>query len=84
VDAAFGQDLQFHKDFAAFVSADLEDVSQFGAWGARRTQDGISMRIAKQYDITNDAFPCRLDVLFGFDALYNELANRHMYETDLV
>jgi len=84
VGSAFGQDLQFHKDTFAFVSADLEDVSQFGAWGARRTQDGISMRIAKQYDIANDAFPCRVDVLFGFDGLYNELGNRHMYETDLL
>ena len=73
-----------HKDAFAFVTADLEDVSQYGAWGARRTQDGISMRIAKQYDITNDAFPCRIDVLFGFDGLYAQdgLANRHMYETD--
>ena len=84
VSSAFGQDLQFHKDTFAFVSADLEDVSQFGAWGARRTQDGISMRIAKQYDIANDAFPCRVDVLFGFDGLYNELGNRHMYEQDLL
>lgn len=84
VSSAFGQDLQFHRDAWAFVTADLEDVSQYGAWGARRTQDGISMRLAKQYNITDDSFPCRVDILFGFDGLYPELANRHMYEQDLL
>ena len=84
VGSAFGQDIQIHKDCFGFVTADLEDVSQYGAWGARRTQDGISMRIAKQYAIASDTVPCRIDVLFGFDSLYNELGNRHMYEQDLV
>ena len=84
VGTAFGQDLQFHKDAFVFATADLEDVSKYGAWGARDNMDGISMRIAKQYDITNDAFPCRIDVLFGFAGLYPELANRHMYDLTLV
>jgi len=82
--AAFGQDLQFHKDAFVFGTADLEDVSKYGAWGARDSMDGISMRIAKQYDIATDTVPCRLDILFGFDPLYPELCNRHMYETDLL
>ena len=81
---AFGQDLQFHKDAFVFATADLEDVSKYGAWGARKTQDGISMRIAKQYDITNDAVPCRIDILYGFAGLYPELANRHMYDLSLI
>ena len=82
--SAFGQDIQFHKDAFVFATADLEDVSKYGAWGARESMDGISMRLAKQYDITNDAVPCRIDILFGFDGLYPELANRHMYESDLL
>jgi len=82
--SAFGQDLQFHKDAFVFATADLEDVSRYGAWGARESMDGISMRLARQYDISNDAVPCRLDILFGFDGLYPELANRHMYEQDLL
>ena len=86
VGSAFGQDIQMHKDAFCFATADLEDVSSMGAWGARRTQDGISMRIAKQYAIASDTVPCRIDVLFGFDGLYAQdgLANRHMYETDLI
>jgi hypothetical protein len=34
-----------------------------------RGLDGISMRIVRQYDINNDKFPCRLDVLWGAKTL---------------
>lgn len=84
LSTAFGQDLQFHKDAFVFATADLEDVSKYGAWGSRATKDGISMRLARQYDITNDAVPARIDILFGFAGLYPELANRHMYDLSLV
>lgn len=77
---AVGQSLLFHKDAFAFVTADLEDVSRYGAWGARETMDGISMRIGRQWDITNDRFPCRIDVLWGFAGLYapDGFAVRHI------
>ena len=84
VSSGFGQDLQFHKDAFVFATADLEDVSRYGAWGARAQKDGISMRIARQYAIGTDTVPCRLDILWGFAPLYPELANRHMYELDLL
>lgn len=84
VGSQFKQDLFFHKDAFVFATADLIDVAQFGAWGSRATQDGIRLRIARQYDITNDKIPCRLDILWGTAPLYNELASRHMYEADLV
>jgi hypothetical protein len=75
--------LQFHEDAFVFATADLEDVSRYGAWGARESMDGISMRIARQYAIATDTIPCRIDVLAGFAPLYPELAVRHMYEQDL-
>lgn len=83
-NSAFGQDLFFHRDAFMMGCADLEDVSRNGAWGARASQDGLSLRIARQYDIVNDAFPCRIDILWGFAGLYEELASRHLYELDLV
>lgn len=61
-----------HKDAIALVTADLEDVSQFGAWGARMVEDGVSLRIARQYAITTDAIPCRIDVLFGWKLIRPE------------
>ena len=75
-NTSYGQCLQFHKDAFAFATADLVDVSKFGAWGARQSMDGISMRIAKQYAISSDTVPCRIDVLWGFAPLYPELAVR--------
>jgi len=74
---AYGQSLAYHEDAFCFATADLIDVSEFGAWGARQSMDGISMRIAKQYAISSDTVPCRIDVLWGFAPLYPELAVRH-------
>lgn len=66
----------YHRDAFTFVTADLEDVSKFGAWGARANLDGISMRIARQWDIVNDKVPCRIDILYGYKTIRPELACR--------
>jgi hypothetical protein len=76
--SSVGQSLFFHKDSFAFVTADLEDVSRYGAWGARGTMDGISMRIAKQWSASTDIVMSRIDVLWGFAPIYPELASRHI------
>lgn len=74
--ALYNQSLVFHPEAFTFVSADLIDVSKFGAWGARQVMDGISMRIARQYDISTDTVPCRIDVLYGYKTLRPQLAAR--------
>ena len=74
--ALYAQSLFFHPEAFTFVTADLIDVSKFGAWGSRQVMDGISMRIARQYDITNDNVPCRIDVLYGYKTLRAQLACR--------
>lgn len=75
----YGQNLMFHKDAFAFVTADLEDPSQYGAWGAREVLDGLSLRIWRQGDIINGNFPCRLDIAWGVAAPYPEHAVRWAY-----
>jgi hypothetical protein len=74
--AVYKPSLAYHKDAFTFVSADLEDVSKYGSWGAREVMDGVSMRIARQYDINTDTIPCRIDVLYGYKTIRAQLAAR--------
>lgn len=78
----YGQNLMFHRDAFAFVTADLEDPSKYGAWGAREVMDGLSIRIWRQGDIANGNFPCRLDIAWGTAAIYPEWACRHVHVQD--
>lgn len=71
----YGQNILFHKDAFAFVSADLE-LPRGVDFAARRQQDGISLRIVSDYNITNDVIPTRIDVLYGYKTLRPELAVR--------
>ena len=73
--AIYKPSLAFHKDAFAFATADL--VMPGGVdFASRQVQDGLSMRIVRQYDINNDKFPCRLDILYGFKTIRPELACR--------
>lgn len=65
----------YHQDAFTIAFADLI-MPQGVDFGAREEMDGIAMRIVRQYDINNDKFPCRVDVLYGYKALRPELACR--------
>jgi len=73
--ADYGIGMAYHKDAFAFATADLIKPSGVD-FCARQIMDGISMRIVRDYDINNDAFPCRLDILYGYKAIRPELACR--------
>lgn len=67
--------MMYHKDAFCFATADL--VMPNGVdFAARESLDGISMRIVRAYDINNDKFPCRLDILYGYKTLRAQLASR--------
>lgn len=71
------QGILHHKDAFTLAMADLP-LPQ-GTDMAARVSDpqlGMSIRMIRDYDITTDKFPCRLDVLFGWAALRPELACR--------
>lgn len=71
------QNILFHKNAFTCVMVDLplpEGVVFAGR--ASDKQAGLSVRIVKQYTINNDAIPTRVDVLFGWAPLYQELACR--------
>lgn len=65
----------FHRDAFTFATADLV-MPQGVDFAAREVYDGLSMRIVRQYDISNDKFPCRIDLLYGYRAIRPELACR--------
>jgi len=68
----------FHRDAFAFATADL--ILPKGCdWAAREVMDGISMRIIRDYDSTNDNMLTRLDVLYGYKCIRPELAVRLGY-----
>lgn len=71
----YPQNLIFHKDAFTFATADLK-MPRSAEMAARKVLDGISMRIWEGADITNDQFPTRSDVLYGYVPTYPELACR--------
>ena len=58
-----------------FATADLV-LPQGVHFAGREVLDGVSMRIVRNYDINNDLFPCRLDILYGYKTVRPELAVR--------
>ena len=55
------------------VPLELPDGVDFRA---REMYKGISMRIIRAYDINSDAFPARVDILYGTAPWYDDLAVR--------
>ena len=74
---ATSQGLLHHKDAFTLAMADLP-LPQGTDMAARVSDDqlGMSIRLIRDYDINNDKFPCRLDVLYGWASLRPELACR--------
>lgn len=75
VSTSVGTSLLFQKEAFAFATADLV-MPEGMDFAYREVQDGISLRIVRQYDINNDKFPCRLDVLYGYKTVRPQLAVR--------
>ena len=75
VSTAYPQNLVYHKDAIAFVTADLL-LPRGVDMASRQVHNGISLRIVRQYDINNDRFPCRIDVLYGYAVIRPQMAVR--------
>lgn len=69
--------LAFHPD--AFTLATVDLPIPGGQTIAKRVADkdsGVSLRLIQGYDITNDKFPARFDILYGWKCVRPELACR--------
>jgi len=71
----YGQSLVFHRDAFTMATVDME-LPQGVHYAAREVLDGISLRVVGDYDIVNDQFIMRFDMLYGFLAQRPELACR--------
>lgn len=63
-DKAYHWNVAFDPEAIAFVTADLalpKDVD----FAHRNKYEGIALRVVRKYDINEDRFPCRIDVLYG-------------------
>jgi hypothetical protein len=67
--------LAFCRDAFGLVMVPLE-IPQGVDFAARENYRNISMRVIRAYDINNDVFPTRIDVLYGTTTYYDELACR--------
>ena len=69
------QNLAFTRDAIGLIMVPME-IPQGVDFAARETYRNISMRVIRAYDINNDVFPTRIDVLYGTTIYYDELACR--------
>lgn len=75
INTTYRQNIMYHPDAFAFVSADLPLYGDSDKC-VRRTQDGLSLRVWQASDIINDQLLMRIDMLYGFKILRPEWACR--------
>ena len=73
--ASHQANLAFHRNAFGLVMVPLE-LPDGASFKARQTDENISIRVVKAYDIDNDKDIIRLDILYGVKTIYPELANR--------
>jgi hypothetical protein len=74
-NVTYPQNVAFVKDCFGLVTVPME-LPDGVDFKARETYKGISLRIIRAYDINNDVFPCRMDLLYGSTTFYPELGCR--------
>lgn len=75
----YGQNIAFHRDAFAFVTADLA-IPNGVDMAARENYEGISMRFIRWFDGDTGDWKSRFDILYGYTAIYPELACRLVHQ----
>lgn len=76
LSTTYQQSLAFTRDAFYFVTADLPNPKGMGVDVAVRTWNGVTMRFMNGFDIVNDMYLSRFDILYGAGVLRPELAVR--------
>jgi len=76
-NTGYAQNLMFAKNAIQLVTVPLI-IDPAMTWASRATDPdtGLSIRIAKEYDITNDKIQTRLDIMYGVKALRTDAGVR--------
>lgn len=72
---AYAQNIAFSRDCFGLVSVPLE-MPDGVDFKAQQKYKNISLRILRVYDVNNDVWPCRSDILYGVTCFYPELGVR--------
>lgn len=70
----YSTSFMFHKDAFTLAMVPMTMAPSSGADMAIESDEGMSVRVTRGYDIGNDSYITRIDVLFGWAATYPELA----------
>jgi hypothetical protein len=62
---SYPQNIVFHQEFATFATAALTMPSDV-SFKAQHNQDGLNIRVLKQFLISDSTQPCRLDIYYGY------------------
>ena len=73
--SSYAQNVGFVRDCFGLVMVPME-IPGGVDFAARETYKDISIRVIRAYDVNNDVFPCRMDVLYGSTTFYPELGCR--------
>lgn len=74
---SYAENVAFSRDAFYFVTADLPNPGKaMGVDSASRTYNGITLRFQNGYDMVNDMFISRFDIVYGAGVLRPELAVR--------
>lgn len=67
----YPRNMAFHRDAIVLATADLQ-LPRGVDMSSRANMDGISIRFVRDYDVTNDAFIGRFDILYGIKVVRPE------------
>lgn len=73
--AGYVQNLAFHRDAFTFVSV-AQEVPKGVDIGEQESDEGITLRLVRFYDGTNNVFKTRFDCLYGSAVLHPQFACR--------
>ncbi len=72
---ALAKNIGFTRDCFGLVTVPME-LPDGVDFKARQEYKGISLRVLRVYDVNNDVWPCRNDILYGTTTYYPELGCR--------